>query len=51
MLSVNKMYKPGANPEHELEQSLVYGLIPVDWGGDTIFVKISAKLCKNIEVL
>ncbi|EPC83497.1 translation initiation factor IF-2, partial [Lacticaseibacillus paracasei subsp. paracasei CNCM I-4649] len=47
----NKIDKPGANPDHVMEQLTEYGLIPEDWGGDTIFVKISAKFGKNIDEL
>lgn len=51
IVAVNKIDKPGANPEHVMEQLTEYGLIPEDWGGDTIFVKISAKFGKNIDEL
>ena len=34
-----------------VEQLMKYGLVPEDWGGDTIFVKISAKTGKNVEEL
>ncbi len=43
IVAVNKIDKPGANPNHVIEQLTEYGLIPEDWGGDTIFVQISAK--------
>ena len=49
--AVNKIDKPGANPNHVMEQLTEYGLIPEDWGGDTIFVEISAKLGQNIDEL
>ena len=48
---VNKIDKPGANPDHVTEQLTEYGLIPEDWGGDTIYVKVSAKFGKNIDEL
>lgn len=51
IVAVNKVDKPGANPDHVTEQLTEYGLIPEDWGGDTIFVKISAKFGKNIDEL
>lgn len=51
IVAVNKIDKPGANPNHVMEQLTEYGLIPEDWGGDTIFVEISAKLGKNIDEL
>lgn len=51
IVAVNKIDKPGANPNHVMEQLTEYGLIPEDWGGDTIFVEISAKFNKNIDEL
>ena len=51
IVAVNKIDKPGANPNHVMEQLTEYGLIPEDWGGDTIFVEISAKLGQNIDEL
>lgn len=49
IVAVNKIDKPGANPNHVMEQLSEYGLIPEDWGGDTIFVNISAKSGENID--
>ncbi|MCT0162565.1 translation initiation factor IF-2 [Lactiplantibacillus pentosus] len=51
IVAVNKIDKPGANPNHVMEQLTEYGLIPEDWGGDTIFVQISAKFGKNLDEL
>ncbi|ANZ61870.1 translation initiation factor IF-2 [Secundilactobacillus paracollinoides] len=51
IVAVNKIDKPGANPNHVIEQLTEYGLIPEDWGGDTIFVQISAKFGTNIDDL
>ncbi|MGX5377447.1 translation initiation factor IF-2 [Ligilactobacillus sp. LYQ135] len=51
IVAVNKIDKPGANPNHVMEQLTEYNLIPEDWGGDTIFVEISAKFGKNIDEL
>lgn len=51
IVAVNKIDKPGANPNHVMEQLTEYGLIPEDWGGDTIFVDISAKFGKNLDEL
>lgn len=51
IVAVNKIDKPGANPNHVMEQLTEYELIPEDWGGDTIFVNISAKFGKNIDEL
>lgn len=51
IVAVNKIDKPGANPNHVMEQLTEYELIPEDWGGDTIFVDISAKFGKNLDEL
>jgi len=51
IVAVNKIDKPGANPNHVMEQLTEYGLISEDWGGDTIFVQISAKFGKNLDEL
>ena len=51
IVAVNKIDKPGANPENVIGQLSEHGLIPEAWGGDTIFVEISAKHNTNIEEL
>lgn len=51
IVAVNKIDKPGANPNHVMEQLAEYELIPESWGGETIFVEISAKFGKNIDQL
>ncbi len=51
IVAVNKIDKPGANPNHVMEQLTEYELIPEDWGGNTIFVEISAKFGKNLDEL
>lgn len=51
IVAVNKIDKPGANPQHVTEQLMKYELIPEEYGGDTIFVNISAKFGKNIDEL
>ncbi|RVU71571.1 MULTISPECIES: translation initiation factor IF-2 [Lactobacillus] len=51
IVAINKMDVPGANPQHVTEQLMKYGLIPEDYGGDTIFVKISAKTGENVDDL
>lgn len=51
IVAVNKVDKPGANPNRVIEELAQYELIPEDWGGDTIFVNISAKFGKNIDEL
>lgn len=51
IVAVNKIDKPGANPQHVTEQLMEYDLIPEDYGGNTIFVDISAKMGTNIDQL
>ncbi|MCI1466687.1 MAG: translation initiation factor IF-2 [Lactobacillus sp.] len=51
IVAVNKIDVPGANPQHVMEQLMKYGLVPEDWGGQTIFVNISAKTGKNVDEL
>ena len=51
IVAVNKIDKPGANPENVINQLMQYELIPEEYGGDTIFVNISAKFGQNIEEL
>lgn len=42
IIAVNKMDLPGVNPEKVMQEVSELGLIPEEWGGDTIFVKVSA---------
>lgn len=51
IVAINKMDKPGANPQHVTEELMKYNLIPEDYGGDTIFVNISAKTGQNVDDL
>ena len=51
IVAVNKIDKPGANPQHVMQELSEHELIPEAWGGDTIFVEISAKFGQNIEEL
>ncbi|MCQ2008990.1 MAG: translation initiation factor IF-2 [Sporolactobacillus sp.] len=51
IVAVNKIDKPNANPDHVMQELSDQGLIPEDWGGDTIFVKISAKKGTGIDDL
>ncbi|EOT28994.1 translation initiation factor IF-2 [Enterococcus saccharolyticus] len=51
IVAVNKIDKPAANPQHVMQELSEYELIPESWGGDTIFVEISAKFGQNIEEL
>lgn len=51
IVAVNKIDKEGANPEKIKTEMTEYGLVPEEWGGDTIFVEVSAKQRLNIESL
>ena len=51
IVAVNKIDKPGANPERVLQQLTEYELVPEEWGGDTIVCNISAKYGQGIENL
>ncbi len=51
IVAVNKMDLPGANIEKIKEEITEYGLVPEEWGGDTIFVPISAKKGDGIDNL
>ena len=42
IVAINKMDRMGANPDHVKQQLAEHGLIPEDWGGDTIMVPVSA---------
>ncbi len=48
IVAVNKIDKENANPDRVMQQLTEYGLVPEEWGGDTIVCKISAK--KNIGI-
>ena len=51
IVAVNKMDKPTANPDRVMQELTEHGLIPEDWGGDTIFVPISALTGDGIDQL
>ena len=51
IVAVNKIDLPGANVEKIKQELMEYELVPEEWGGDTIFVPISAKQKINIENL
>ncbi|MGE3273548.1 MAG: translation initiation factor IF-2 [Vicinamibacterales bacterium] len=51
IVAVNKIDKPGANPETVKRQLTELGLMPEDWGGQTVFVEVSAKKKQNLELL
>lgn len=51
IVAVNKIDKPGANVDRVKQEMTEYELIPVDWGGTTEFVPVSAKTGEGIENL
>ncbi|WP_110929453.1 translation initiation factor IF-2 [Bacillus massiliglaciei] len=51
IVAVNKMDKEAANPDRVMQELTEYGLVSEEWGGDTIFVPISAKNGDGIESL
>lgn len=51
IVAVNKMDKPTANPDRVMQELTEQGLVPEDWGGDTIFVPISALKGEGIPEL
>ncbi|KIL39206.1 translation initiation factor IF-2 [Gordoniibacillus kamchatkensis] len=51
IVAVNKIDKPGANPDRIKQDLTEHGLVPEEWGGDTIFVELSAKQRINLEGL
>lgn len=51
IVAVNKVDKPDANPDKVKQELTEYGLVPEEWGGDTIFVNVSAKQKIGLEGL
>ena len=51
IVAVNKIDKPGADPTRVRQELTEYGIIPEDWGGDNMFVDISAKKKTGIDDL
>ncbi|CEY12785.1 translation initiation factor IF-2 [Streptococcus pneumoniae] len=51
IVAINKIDKPGANPERVIGELAEYGVMSTAWGGDSEFVEISAKFNQNIEEL
>lgn len=51
IVAVNKMDKEGANPERVMSEMSELGCMPEEWGGDTIFVPVSAKTGEGVEGL
>jgi translation initiation factor IF-2 len=51
LVAVNKIDKPEANPEKVRQELTKYDLVPEEWGGNTIFVDVSAKQKKGLDTL
>ncbi|WP_043933319.1 translation initiation factor IF-2 [Bacillus sp. EB01] len=51
IVAVNKMDKPTANPDKVMQELTEHGLVPEAWGGETIFVPLSAKTGEGIDSL
>ena len=51
VVAVNKIDKPAAKPERVRQQLSDYGLVPEEWGGDTIMVDVAAKTGLNVDQL
>ncbi len=51
IVAINKIDKPDANPDRVKQELAKYGLVPEEWGGDTIMVEISAKTGQNVDEL
>ncbi|MGP7817465.1 translation initiation factor IF-2 [Niallia sp. 01092] len=51
IVAVNKMDKPTANPDRVMQELTEHGLVPEAWGGDTIFVPLSALSGEGIDTL
>lgn len=51
VVAVNKIDKPDANPERVKQELVAQGVVPEDWGGDAMFVEVSAKTGVGIDSL
>lgn len=51
IVAINKIDKEGANPDRVKQELTEHGLVPEEWGGDTICVEVSAKQGTNIDSL
>ncbi|HMB16939.1 MAG TPA: translation initiation factor IF-2 [Pelovirga sp.] len=51
IIAVNKIDKPEANPERIKQDLTEFELVPEEWGGETIFVEVSAKMKLNLDTL
>jgi len=51
IVAINKIDVPGANPDRVMQQLAEQGLVPEEWGGDTVCVKVSALQRTNLDEL
>src|SRR5690606_2598231 len=51
VVAINKIDKPGANPDNVKRELSELGLVPEAWGGDTVMVEVSAKKRQNLDLL
>ncbi|KPC99974.1 Translation initiation factor IF-2 [Geobacillus sp. BCO2] len=51
IVAINKIDKPEANPDRVMQELMEYNLVPEEWGGDTIFCKLSAKTKEGLDHL
>lgn len=51
IVAINKIDKPDANPDRVMQELMEYNLVPEEWGGDTIYCKLSAKTGEGIDNL
>ncbi len=51
IVAINKMDKPNVNPEKAMNEMADLGLLPEEWGGDTIYVRVSAKTGEGVQEL
>ncbi|MGV8711373.1 MAG: translation initiation factor IF-2 [Nitrosomonas sp.] len=51
IVAVNKIDKPEANPERIRHELVAHGVVPEDWGGDTMFAEVSAKTGHGVDAL
>jgi translation initiation factor IF-2 len=51
IVAINKMDKPDANPDKVMQEMATLEIVPEDWGGDTQFLKVSAKTGEGVDAL
>jgi translation initiation factor IF-2 len=51
VVAINKIDKPGANPDNVKRELAELNLVPEDWGGSTVMVQVSAKKRQNLDQL